>query len=138
MGYQTDDVIEIDVMSGNVDTLAESVVGHKIVKAGWVERKLETGRYYYYGSNQFEIELDDGTKVYLANTDDCCAYTDLNNFLLNADLVDHVIMGVDATDNFSTWHIYADMGDVLALDVSWSSGNTGYYGFGFHIDVVSA
>lgn len=137
MGYQTDDEYEIDVMSGNVDTLAEGVVGHKIVKAGWVDRDFG-GKYSYYSSNQFEIELDDGTKVYLANTDDCCAYTELNNFLLNADMVDHVIMGVDATDNFSTWHIYADMGDVLALDVSWSSGNTGYYGFGFHIEVVPA
>lgn len=132
------DEYENDIMSSNVDTLAEGVVGHKIVKAGWVERDLVGKNYYWYGSNQFEIELDNGTKVYLANTDDCCAYTDLNNFLLNADLVDHVIMGVDATGNFSTWHIYADMGDVLALDVSWSSGNTGYYGFGFHIEVVPA
>lgn len=133
-----DDEYENDIMSSNVDTLAEGVVGHKIVKAGWVERDLGGKNYYWYGSNQFEIELDNGTKVYLANTDDCCAYTELNNFLLNANLVDHVIMGVDATDNFSTWHIYADMGDVLALDVSWSSGNTGYYGFGFHIEVVPA
>lgn len=137
MGYQTDDEYEIDVMSGNVDTLAEGVVGHKIVKAGWVDRDFG-GKYSYYSPNQFEIELDNGTKVYLANTDDCCAYTELNNFLLYPDLVDHVIMGVEADAGFDTWHIYADMGDVLALDVSWSSGNTGYYGFGFHIEVVPA
>lgn len=133
-----DDEYENDIMSSNVDTLAEGVVGHKIVKAGWVERKLDTGPYHWYSSNQFEIELDDGTKVYLANTDDCCAYTELNNFLLYPDRVDHVIMGVEADQGFDTWHIYADMGDVLALDVSWSSGNTGYYGFGFHIEVVPA
>lgn len=133
-----DDEYANDIMSSNVDTLAEGVVGHKIVKAGWVERDLGGKNYYWYGSNQFEIKLDNGTKVYLANTDDCCAYTELNNFLLNPELVDHVIMGVSSNGDFSTWHIYADMGDVLALDVSWSSGNTGYYGFGFHIEVVPA
>ena len=137
MSYQTDDEYEISVMEENVSELAGGVVGHKIVKAGWVDRDFG-GKYSWYSSTQFEIELDNGKKVYLANTDDCCAYTELNNFLLNAELVDHVIMGVEAEDYFSRWHIYADMGDVLALDVSWSSGNTGYYGFGFHIEVVDA
>lgn len=137
MSYQTDDEYEISVMEENVSELAGGVVGHKIVKAGWVDRDFG-GKYSYYGPTQFEIELDNGKKVYLTNTDDCCAYTELNSFLLNAELVDHVIMGVEAEDYFSRWHIYADMGDVLALDVSWSSGNTGYYGFGFHIEVVDA
>jgi len=137
VSYQTDDEYEISVMEENVSELAGGVVGHKIVKAGWVDRDFG-GKYSWYSSTQFEIELDNGKKVYLANTDDCCAYTELNNFLLNAELVDHVIMGVEAEDYFSRWHIYADMGDVLALDVSWSSGNTGYYGFGFHIEVVDA
>jgi len=132
-----EDEYEIDVMKTNVNDLANEVVGHKIVKAGWVDRDFG-GKYSWYSPYQFEIELDNGKKVYLANTDDCCAYTDLSNFLLNAELVDHVIMGVETEDYFSRWHIYADMGDVLALDVSWSSGNTGYYGFGFHIEVVDA
>jgi len=124
VSYQTDDEYEISVMEENVSELAGGVVGHKIVKAGWVDRDFG-GKYSWYSSTQFEIELDNGKKVYLANTDDCCAYTELNNFLLNAELVDHVIMGVEAEDYFSRWHIYADMGDVLALDVSLSSGNTG-------------
>ena len=133
MTYEDD--YEIDVMKENVSDVADAVVGHKIVKAGWVDRDFG-GKYSWYSSTQFEIELDNGRKVYLANTDDCCAFTELNNFLLNADLVDHVIMGVETDGYFSTWRIYADMGDVLKLDVSWSSGNTGYYGFGFHIEVV--
>lgn len=137
MSYQTEDEYEIDVMSGNVSGLAAEVVGHKIVKAGWVDRDQGSG-YHWYGSRQFEIELDNGTKVYLADTDDCCAYTELSNFLLYPDRVDHMIMGVESDQGFDTWHIYADMGDVLTLDVSWSSGNTGYYGFGFHIDVEAA
>lgn len=137
MGYQTDDEYEIDVMSSNVYTLAEGVVGHKIVKADWVERDFGD-KYSWYGTRQFEIELDNGRKVYLANTDDCCAYTELGDFLLNVELVDHMIMGVEADQSYETWHIYADMGDVLTLDVGWSSGNTGYYGFGFHIEVVDA
>lgn len=131
-----EDEYEISVMEENVSEVADAVVGHKIVNAGWVDRT--TGPGYWYSSTQFEIELDNGKKVYLANTDDCCAYTELSNFLFNTDLVDHVIMGVETDGYYSTWHIYADMGDVLALDVSWSSGNTGYYGFGFHIEVVDA
>jgi hypothetical protein len=67
---------------------------------------------------------------------DCCAYTELESFLLNPELVDHVITGVGTTDGYQTWHVYADMGDVLKLDVGWSCGNPFYYGYGFTIRVV--
>lgn len=133
MGYQTDDEYEISVMQDNVAELADAVVGHRIVKVEDYE-----GGSNYWDRSGTAITLDNGKKVIMRNTDDCCAYTELNNFLLNADLVDHLIMGVTSSDNFDTWHIYADMGDVLSLDVSWSSGNTGYYGFGFNIEVVNA
>lgn len=36
---------------------------------------------------------------------------------------------------FTKWHIYADMGDVMELDVEWSCGNPFYYGYGFDIVV---
>lgn len=36
---------------------------------------------------------------------DCCAYTELQEFLLNPDAVDHVIIGVGTTDRYTTWHI---------------------------------
>ncbi len=66
---------------------------------------------------------------------DCCAYTELDSFLLNPELVDHMILGVGTTDYYTTWHIYADMGDVLKLNVKWSCGNPFYYGYGFNIQV---
>ena len=44
-------------------------------------------------------------------------------------------MGVGTTDDFQTWHIYCDLGDILELDVAWSCGNPFYYGYGFDIDV---
>jgi hypothetical protein len=47
----------------------------------------------------------------------------------------HIITGVGTTDGYATWHIYADMGDVLELSVGWSCGNPFYYGYGFDISV---
>ncbi|MFD7646365.1 hypothetical protein ACFV5M_01685 [Streptomyces albidoflavus] len=118
-------------MPGNVDTLRDAVVGHRIVSA---ERNVS--RTWWGGSaDTLMITLDNGKRVELQDTDDCCAYTALESFLLDPDKVDHIITGVGTTDGFSTWHIYADMGDVLKLEVGWSSGNPFYYGYGFNITV---
>ena len=46
-----------------------------------------------------------------------------------------MILGVGTTDGYTTWHIFADMGDVLELTVVWSCGNPFYYGYGFTITV---
>lgn len=110
-------------MPGNVATLREHVIGHRIASAE------KDGR-------SFTITLDNGKRVELADTDDCCAHTDLESFLLHADRVDHIITGVGTTDGYTTWHVYADMGDVLELTVGWSSGNPFYYGYGFAITVT--
>ena len=72
----------------------------------------------------------------MINTEDCCAYTDLEAFLLNVELVDHMILGVQTTEGYTKWHIYADFGDVLELAVAWSCGNPFYYGYGFDIAVI--
>ena len=119
-------------MPDNVETLRSAVVGRKIVKT----EKQEIKSRWYGMRPGLIITLDDGTEVSLADTDDCCAYTELEAFLLHPDKVDHVIMGVGTTDEYSTWHIYADLGDVLELSVGWSSGNPFYYGYGFNINVV--
>lgn len=123
-------------MPENVQTLREAVVGRKIVSG---ERRETSSKKDYMGwsyGQPFVLTLDDGTQVELYDTNDCCAYTELSEFLLNPELVDHVILGVGTTDAYNTWHIYADLGDVAKLDVSWSSGNPFYYGYGFDIRVV--
>jgi hypothetical protein len=108
------------------------VVGHCITKAE--RRKIDAG---WRGTiHAFVITLDDGREVMLKSTHDCCAYTDLEAFLLHPDKVDHVIIGVGTTDQYTRWHIYASWGDVLELTVGWSCGNPFYYGYGFDIDVV--
>lgn len=114
------------------DALAEAVVGHRIVRVE--EEEVET----WWGGKTVAtvITLDNGKRVVLRDTDDCCAYTAVDDFLLNPELVDHVIMGVGTTDGYNTWHIYADMGDVLQLQVGWSCGNPFYYGYGFDIEVI--
>lgn len=116
-----------ETMRENVDELRQAVVGHKIVNA----ERSAAGRY----GSPFVITLDNGRKVKLRATNDCCAYTDLDSFLLNVENVDHVITGVGTTDGFEKWHIYADMGDVLELRVGWSPGNPFYYAYGFEIEV---
>lgn len=120
-------------MPDNVDTLKDAVVGHRIVDAGYKKAKKYSWSDYTY--DVFTITLDNGKQVQLVDTDDCCAFTELQDFLLNADKVDHIITGVGTTDGYQTWHIYCDMGDILQLQVGWSCGNPFYYGYGFEIRV---
>lgn len=118
-------------MPGNVDELRSAVVGRRIVSAEKGTVVNDWGR----PVDGFVITLDNGRRVSLANTDDCCAYTELEAFLLHVDRIDHIITGVGTTDGYQKWHIYADMGDVLEMTVGWSSGNPFYYGYGFDITV---
>src|ERR1700742_3783212 len=118
-------------MPSNVAELAETVVGHRIVSA---KRETLPAKRYSWSDDvddveQFVITLDDGTKVGLVDTNDCCAGTDLSAFLLHPERVDHIITGVGTTGGYTKWHIYADMGDVLELSVSWSCGNPFYYAY---------
>lgn len=122
-------------MPDNVATLAEHVVGRKIVA---VEKGVRTpGKYDWYSDTTgTALVLDNGKKVVLSDGGDCCAYTELEDIILNLDNIDHVITGVGTTDGYSTWHIYADLGDVAELKVGWSCGNPFYYGYGFSIKVI--
>lgn len=129
-------------MLDNVQTLEQKVVGRKIVSSRTIKAPYhymplnsDPNRYISY-ANALELTLDNGRRVYLRDTDDCCAYTTLHEFLLHPESVDHVIMGVGTTEGYTTWHIFADFGDVMALTVDWSCGNPFYYGYGFQIDVV--
>ena len=128
-----DDEYEDDgTMPSNVAQLSEAVIGRRIVSAenGDIER-------HRYGTTQgLILTLDDGRKVSLLDAGDCCAYTQIESFLLHPELVDHVITGVGTTDGYTKWHVYADLGDVLELDVGWSCGNPFYYAYGFDIAVI--
>jgi hypothetical protein len=105
-----------------------------------VEENVEAPKQRYrWGSGRgTAITLDNGKRVFLIDTDDCCAYTELQAFLLHPERVDHIIVGVGTTNGYTTWHIFADAGDVLELTVGWSSGNPFYYGYGFNIVVEEA
>jgi hypothetical protein len=135
MGYDSNDPDDNGTMPENVDDLRDQVVGHRIVS-------VEEGEYKYQAwgrsiqDSGLVITLDNGKEVILVGTNDCCAYTELESFLLNPELVDHVITGVSATDEYTKWHIFADMGDILELTVGWSCGNPFYYSYGFDIHVV--
>lgn len=129
------DIDECGQVVQSVQKLTDEVVGHRIVNA-----QKEHVTYEEYGwkrhADAFVITLDNGRQVQLFDSGDCCAFTELEAFLLDPNSVDHVILGVGTTDEYRTWHIYADMGDILKLTVGWSYGNPCYYGYGFNIRVV--
>lgn len=123
-------------MPSNVAELAEAVVGHRIVFADRDAELPKRPDSWRYRSDGLLLTLDNGYQVAVANTDDCCAATELEAFLLHPDRVEHVITGVGTTDGYTRWHVYADMGDVLEMTVGWSPGNPFYYGYGFNIEVI--
>lgn len=119
-------------MPDNVAKLAADVVGRRIVSA----EKDEVATSWGGSGYGLVLTLDDGTRVEVADTSDCCAYTELKSFFLDPNSIDHVITGVGTTDGFTVWHIYcADYGDLMRLEVGWSCGNPFYYGYGFDISV---
>ena len=118
-------------MPHSLDALRQAVVGHRIVNIEQVE--VSDGG--YYETSNTIITLDTGQKVRMVGQSDCCAYTELTAFLLHPEMVDHEILGVGTTDGYTTWHIFADAGDILELTVGWSCGNPFYYGYGFDITV---
>lgn len=134
--------VDDGTMPGNVTTLHEQVVGHRIVAASRMSIK-ETEFEYVGGGSDYAIErrialvltLDDGRRVAVQDSSDCCAYTELNAFLINPEKVDHIITGVGTSDGYQRWHILADAGEIMQLDVNWSGGNLGYYSYGFNIKV---
>lgn len=119
--------------------LADAVVGHRIVSVEKDAQIRNKDDGYRWGPDTGTVlTLDNGKRVGLIGRDDCCAYTELEAFLLHADKIDHIITGVGTTEGYTKWHIYADMGDVLELTVGWSCGNPFYYGYGFDIVVEDA
>ncbi len=118
-------------MPSSLEELTKAIVGQRIVSA---ETKKVPG--HWYGTEDaLVITLDSGKQVEVIGNSDCCAYTDVNEFFLDPNSVDHMIMGVGTTDGFNEWHIYADYGDIMKLKVGWSCGNPFYYGYGFTIRV---
>lgn len=120
-------------MDGSVARLSHAVVGHRIVSAQNETTTIERWG-NSYKNEHFVITLDDGTKVALVDDGDCCAYTTLRAFLLNVEKIDHVITAVKTTNDYTRWHILADMEAVLELTVDWSEGS-GYYSYGFNVVV---
>lgn len=134
--YPTDSVGDDDddgTMPASVETLGDHVIGHRIVSAE--ERAINTASSYWGKRQGLVLTLDTGVRVCVVDTGDCRAYTNLDEFLLHPERVDHVITGVATTDGYTKWHIFADLGDVLELSVGWSCGNPFYHSYGFDIFV---
>jgi len=126
-------------MPDNVSDLAALVVGKRIVKAEereW-EAKADPDSWHWRNSGEgLVLTLDDGSAFAIENTDDCCAYTELEAFIFHPDKVDNIITSVETEEGYTKWHVLADGSDVLELTVGWSAGNPFYYGYGFDFRVV--
>ena len=125
-------------ITGNRERLEETLIGRRIVTAAIGGAKIDRPEWDWLND---EVEgliltLDNGYTVVLSDSHDCCAYTELEAFLVHPERVDHIITGVGTTDKYHTWHIYADLGDIMELKVGWSAGNPFYYGYGFDIHVL--
>lgn len=118
-------------MPKNVSEFSNTVIGHKIAS---VKRTLKKDS--YIGKQEVTVfTLDDGSQVELINTNDCCAFTKLENIVEKLPFMDHIITDVVSSDGYSKWHIIADFGEVLELQIKWSAGNPFYYNYGFNIKV---
>lgn len=138
-----DDDDDDGTMPDTVAAVADTIVGRRIVAAELTTitrsdyKAANTGAWWSdWGKDKgLVLTLDDGRRVALTDGGDCCAYTEVENFLLHPTMVDHIITGVATEDGYQKWHILCDFGDVLTLDVGWSCGNPFYYSYGFEIGV---
>lgn len=131
MTYHFNDDFDDGTMPNNVKALAEAIVGHRIVN---VERRVEKDYAWNLGVGT-RLTLDNGSSVFLADTDDCCAYTALKDVIEYLPSIDHTITNVTTNYDYSIWHILADFGEVMEFKVGWSPGNSFYYSYGFNITV---
>ena len=141
MYYGDDDYTEDDYntereapLAGNHAELTDALVGRKIVK---VETDVKDDEYSYSYGEATVLTLDNDVQVRIRDTSDCCAYTEMENVIQHLPELDHVITNVTADDGYERFHIFADLGEVLELQLSWSEGNPFYYGYGFYIDVTT-
>lgn len=114
-------------MDRSAEELSQAVVGHRIIGVG----KADSSGWKGPG---IVLVLDNGQQVVVRGSGDCCAYTDIYNWVFDIDKVDNVITKVETDDNYETWSIMAGADKVLGMDVSWSEG-TGYYMYGFTIEI---
>ena len=116
-------------MARQAQELADAVVGQRIIKVE--QRKVsEWGR-----EKALVLTIGGGREVILQPTSDCCARSELADFIHNADTIDHIITKVVVDDEYERWYILADIHQVLALRLDWYEGNYPYYTFGFDITV---
>jgi hypothetical protein len=128
--WGNDSDYEAEVMGGNAKELQEAIVGHRIVGVD----KAKPPKDQWWGRRELAVRLtlDDGREVFIEDTDDCCAFTEVEDFKF-LEGVDNAVTSVTTEDGFSKWFIYADSVPVVDLKVAWSPGNPYYYGFGFNI-----
>lgn len=128
-----------ETMHDSVESLAELVVGKKIVSAEvrkWEVKEDEKTKYGWGNKGEgLVLTLDDGTAFAMEDSGDCCAYTELSAFVYHPDKVDNIITAVEVEDGYEKWHVLADAANVLEMTVGWSEGS-GYYAYGFDFRVV--
>ena len=114
-------------MDESVKALEDAVVGRSIVNFEKVRDD--------YGCGVYMATLDNGKRVRIADTWECCAGTDIVGFLFDASKKNNIITKVKVEEDYTRWYVMAEMDVVLDLNVSWTEGS-GYYTYGFEIKVM--
>lgn len=120
----------------NVTDLRDRLIGRRIVKAEKRNWKTTAEHMWREQGHGLVLTLDDGTCFAIQDEHDCCAYTVLEKWVFHTDQVDNAITNIETENGYTTWHVLADMKDVLTLDVKWSAGNAFYYAYGFSFPTV--
>lgn len=135
MDDEYDPEYEAEVMQGSVNEFSQRVVGEKIVAVERRDVEFDEDGYVGYGRPKETVfTLSNGHQVILGDTEDCCAFTEVEDFEFLT-LTDHAITRVETDEGFQDWFIYAESVPVVNLKVAWSPGNPYYYGFGFTVRV---
>lgn len=121
---------EQETLEGAAKELAEAIIGDSIVGLN-VEKK--------WGEDVAKIEMKSGRIVELESYGDCCAGASIEEIkrLVNNPNSENVITRVEATEEGTRWHIYAGLDEVMGIEVSAYEGS-GYYGYGFYVNVKEA
>ena len=122
----TDQCAIQEAMEEQVGTLRDAVKGRVIVGVER-EREIRYGRVL----GAVTITLDGGKRVRICDTDECCAYGEVEG--VNVNLVGAVVTDVTAEDGFERWFILGESRPIAELNVSWGVGNYPYYMFGLEI-----
>lgn len=118
---------EIDTLENAARDLGKVLAGDSIV-----EVKSDTA----WGYQKVTLVMKSGKRVVIDGYGDCCAGAGITD-VTKLGKSENVITRVETTEDGEKWHIYANLDQVLGIE-AYAGEGSGYYGYGFTIQVKGA